>query len=313
MKLAYRIELLSPLFSRGAYEDVPEIRPASIRGQLHWWFRALLHDANLNKSTEVFRRERALFGSIGAGRNATKDDHASKLVVRVGDLPAGNLSTRLPTLPHKPGQRGTRPGDEAPKAAIPAGQVFTLHLIDRLGGLSPDEESALQRTVEAWLLLGGLGNRSNRGAGSLQCLEDGWPTSEGDYTAKVRSLLQGSAFQAWVLPTPYQDAESARKVCTDTIGGPRNTGRKGDDLKQLRNPLGGVGKELNPAFKRRKPSPLKLRLYRFEEGFRIIAVWDGREAITSNTLQHLHSVIKLLADAGKPLGHQLQQVVPGTG
>ena len=41
MNASFRLEFITPLFSRGAYEDRPEIRAASIRGQLHAWFRVL--------------------------------------------------------------------------------------------------------------------------------------------------------------------------------------------------------------------------------------------------------------------------------
>ncbi len=55
MKTQYRIRLMSPLFSYGAdpfvkgdrgnahHDGTPEIRPASIRGHLRWWMRALGH------------------------------------------------------------------------------------------------------------------------------------------------------------------------------------------------------------------------------------------------------------------------------
>src|SRR5262245_7640570 len=118
----YEIEFITPLFSRGVYDDVPEIRPTSIRGQLHWWFRVL---------GGSYADEKAVFGGVHGGATA------SKLVVRVAGLPQRpNPPIFLPTLPHKPGGQDPRNAPNAPRCAFPAGSRFTLDVGERLGGLS---------------------------------------------------------------------------------------------------------------------------------------------------------------------------------
>ena len=54
MKRTIDLEFITPLFSHGA-TDQPEIRPASIRGQLHAWFRIMGGD---------IEAERRVFGGI---------------------------------------------------------------------------------------------------------------------------------------------------------------------------------------------------------------------------------------------------------
>ncbi|TAE90912.1 MAG: type III-B CRISPR module RAMP protein Cmr1 [Verrucomicrobia bacterium] len=37
----YQLEIITPCFCAGADQGIAEIRAASIRGQLRWWFRVL--------------------------------------------------------------------------------------------------------------------------------------------------------------------------------------------------------------------------------------------------------------------------------
>src|SRR5258708_23485808 len=142
----YRLEFITPLFSRGAYDDQPEIRPASIRGQLHWWFRALANS---------YTGEKAVFGGVHGGATA------SKVVIRVrqSGLPAEKAD--LATLPHKQGGQASR------KKAFAPGTACELCILTRLGGLDARLKAAFDRTLEAWLLLGTLGLRATPAAGSF--------------------------------------------------------------------------------------------------------------------------------------------------
>jgi hypothetical protein len=283
------IECLTPLFSKGSYTHVPEIRAASIRGQLHGWFRAL---------GGSFEDERAIFGGVSVERERSDKlpDQASRLVVRVSP-PAEPQTEKSPLLPHKQG------GQASFKHAFAPGTRFTLHLRERRDGLNADLAAKFDRPLQAWLLLGALGNRSTRGGGSLQPLGEDWPSARDAYEKEVERLLRGTKMRAAVLDEVFPNQEAARKVMTDTLGGQdkRQQGAGENDLKRIRDPLGKVhGK--------RKTSPLRLRLYRFDDGLRIVAVWDGRSKVTGNREGDLRQAIKLLDDKGKPIGRLLQPV-----
>lgn len=115
---AYDIEFITPLFSKGFYEELPEIRPPSIRGQLHLWFRALGHS---------HADETAIFGGVHEGAAA------SRVVVRVSGV--GGHADRRDTLPHKHG------GEASPKMSYLPGTRCTLHLLPRLGGLHASHQT----------------------------------------------------------------------------------------------------------------------------------------------------------------------------
>lgn len=291
MNKTFTLEAVTPVFSYGANQSVPEIRPASVRGTLHWWFRAL---------GGSFDDERHIFGGISIGGRASPTgsklpDHAGRVVVRVSAVEGDTGSA--PTLPHKHGGRA------AVKPCYLPGTRFRLHLIDRLGGLDGGHRDRLLRAVDAWLLAGGFGTRATRGGGAFQSLDPPAPESPAAWQAAADRVFAQSPCRAVLLPALYADATEARADITDTIGGQFDR-PGGDSLARISHPLGVVtfGKG-----GRRKTSPLRLTLRRFGDGYRIVAVWDGRGTVTGNRPEHLSRAADLLTGAGKPLGPLLQR------
>jgi hypothetical protein len=130
MNVSFRLEFITPLFSRGAYENRPEIRAASIRGQLHGWLRIL---------GGAPAEEKSIFGTVHGGAIA------SKVVVRVKHAPL--TGEWIPTLPHKPRGRSPQDGPNAPRIAAPAGTACELHLLSRFGGLDARLSEIFERTL----------------------------------------------------------------------------------------------------------------------------------------------------------------------
>lgn len=273
-----KLTFLTPLFSRGAYEDLPEIRPASIRGQLHHWLRLL-------GGTPA--AERAIFGSVhkefgGQGLAPA----ASRLVVRVSDLPSASAAAEwLPTLPHKPSGQNPRNAPNAPRAALPPGTSFTLHISERLGGIPAPHRALAERAIRAWLLAGALGLRATRGGGSFQWSEA--PTEGATFCEHLKAQMQQAPVRFGLLSEVFTSAESARKMITETIAHPA--------FAHLSYPLGAVRQGQQDPAPSRKTSPLRLTVRRFADVFRILALWDERQAVTGNTRQHLRDAIQILA------------------
>lgn len=280
-----RLTFITPLFSRGSYEDQPEIRPPSIRGQLHWWFRALG-----GSHTD----EKAIFGSVH-----TKPIHASKIVVRVGNI-QGKTGTKA-TLPHKAG------GQASEKAAFLPGTAFDLHLTERLRGLTDSHRRALRRTLEAWLLAGTLGLRATRAGGSFT-----WQPLSGDpipmpatqeaYAQRLAEVFQNTPLKVSLLKKAFTTTEEARKCISDTLGG-RDDRDGQSDLSRLRDPLGKV-------FGGRKTSPLRFRIVQLGQAHHIVATWDNRTAVTGNQPSDLDAITQLLQRRGKAIGTHLADPFP---
>ena len=279
--MSYRITFITPLFSTGSYKDRPEVRPPSLRGQLRWWFRAL---------GGTFADEKEIFGGMvhKDERGRKKEEaKASAVIVRVSDVPPLSTIASMNTLPHKNWH-------DAHKACFPPGTHFDLHITTRLRTLSPDHQVALKRTVETWLMLGTLGLRATRGAGSFisQSINSTalLPSASdaNEYSSACERLLNGAPLRFTLIRKSFTTAEEARKIVSDTLGGTGND-RKGekDDLTQLRHPLGKiVGK--------RKTSPLRFRIVKCCEHYHIAAIWDNREVVTGNLPGDLQGLITLL-------------------
>jgi hypothetical protein len=275
----YRIKFVTPLFSRGAYEDRPEVRAASIRGQLHWWFRIL------GASSED---EKIIFGGVHGGASA------SKIIIRVSGVNGSTFS--VSTLPHKSG------GHASPKVGYEAGTAFDLYVLERLGGLPPRLQPAWHRALESWLLAGSLGLRATRGGGSIHWSDA--PGKAGEFRTKLAELLNGASLGFDLLGRVFTKAEDARRVITETIAHPA--------LQDISYPLGAVKQSRDDPAPSRKTSPLRLTIRHFEDGFRILAIWDDRQFVTGNTRGHLHTAIERLANGtpqSKPteIGKLLQQ------
>lgn len=278
---SFKLTFITPLFSKGAYEDKPEIRASSIRGQLRWWFRALGGSSS---------DESRIFGAISSKQANRAQTLASKVVVRVSDIEG--KPDFFPTLPHKYG------GASAPKYAFSPSTSCFVHVLERLGGLNSNERKLFDKALQAWLLLGSLGLRSTRAGGNFN-----WesvstdifspPINSSDYNETISGLLNGTPIKARLLLQSYTNAEDARFDISDTIGG-RNDNRGDSSLRLVRYPLGN--------FKPRKTSPLRFRIVQFNDGFRIVAIWDGRNNITGNREGDLNEAVKLLKGANKKIG-----------
>ncbi len=275
-----KLTFITPLFSKGSYDDRPEVRAASIRGQLHWWFRALGGSHGY---------EKAIFGGVHG------DPVASKIVTRVGNVQG--QTGEVNTLPHKHG------GQASPKWAFKPGASFELHLLERLGGLSDTHRTAFRRALEAWLHLGTLGLRATRAGGSFSwepLTEDApaMPTTLDAWQTRCEEILRGAPLKLHLTRESFATAEEARRVVSDTIGG-RDDRQGEDSLSRINHPLGRV-------FGGRKTSPLRFRILPIAGRFHIAAVWDDRNAVTGNQQGDLISAVRLLSTKGKRLGTLLQ-------
>lgn len=281
---AYRFKLHTPLFSYGANQQVPEVRAASIRGVLHWWFRAL---------GGTFEQEREIFGGISLENTClalNSPELAGRLVLRTS-IPEFR-SRNYARLPHKEG------GPAAYAPAIPVGTDFELLVSWRRNDPSAESRKKFDDALRAWMLAGSFGMRATRGAGAIQ--ESGVLFEIDPWQAEIAELTRQTDLTVRLLPTDYKTSEEPRRHITDTIGG-RDDGTGASSLSRIQNPLGTI-------HNRRKTSPLRLTIRRFQTGYRIVAVWDGRERVTKNTKNHLLTAIELLQRANKPIGAELAKV-----
>lgn len=169
------LETVTPLFLGGADpRGAPELRPPSLRGALRYWLRAALGGILGDQDLDALRKaETAVFGSAGES-SASVSPVAVRLVHRA---PLKVLSYSEMCAWKEKDRSFGRPGiaylffaargTKADQERSGLMGKFSLQL-QLLPGAAPSE--LMKACLALWLFarLGGLGNRSRRGAGSLQ-------------------------------------------------------------------------------------------------------------------------------------------------
>jgi CRISPR-associated protein Cmr1 len=156
--ITFTCQTITPMFLHGADGTTPELRPASIKGVLRFWWRAAHGHLPLAQLKEL---EAAIFGSTDQklGR--------SPFSIRILDFRhqfKATETSNISPLPHKEPVRFTL-------SAIPVGIAFrvqfSFYKMPTIEGKKFDTQ-ALQNLFELVSLLGGLGKRVRRGFGSFK-------------------------------------------------------------------------------------------------------------------------------------------------
>ncbi|QDA31650.1 type III-B CRISPR module RAMP protein Cmr1 [Thermococcus indicus] len=152
----FELETITPLFMRGADQSKAEFRPASVKGVMRWWFRALTHAVLLGNVGEkdalsiVKGLESKLFGSTG---------QRSRVLIRTSFKKKGEVDVR---------ELGAR----YLSFGLSGGGLVGTARIELLSHKREYLEMA-KVVAEVAFAFGGLGARTTRGMGSVQPLGEG--------------------------------------------------------------------------------------------------------------------------------------------
>lgn len=202
----YPLQLLTPCFNGGARpREQAELRVPSIRGQIRRWYSMATPTG----------REDALFGGV-AGQASR-----STVTFRIGEQPHSQKTA--PMLPHKNGGGGRPALDPQPFDLICRCKDSTFAEVDR--------------AVRIWVLLGGLGARCNRAAGSVW-FGEGAPGSVEDLRQTLCALNLPGTWDVRV--AAVESFSRGRTIASDTVDGSPHL-------------LGGIKPQ-------RKDSPIKFKV-----------------------------------------------------
>ncbi len=160
--ITFDLETVTPMFLAGADQSTAELRPPAFRGALRYWFRAIA--SSITTFDEVKKWENKVFGSTDAGASVIIRVQAQKTVsscvLKRNDDFSGLVYLFFSIY-----------GDKKREArgCFPPGSHFKIILQTRLS--RQEDLQSLQLAMGAmWMLvnLGGIGSRSNRGAGNLK-------------------------------------------------------------------------------------------------------------------------------------------------
>lgn len=182
-ELIITVETVTPLFLGGAKarELAETIRPASIRGQVRYWLRAML-GRSVRLVEDLQQAEGALMGNTEAGSPVRFQVRSGQPLAFAEKSDDGRTGGRM-MLPHRAVVGDSR--TPLRERAFVEEQRFDIILSPRPGRYTIPNEVVAATLL--WLHLGGLGKRSRRGFGSLQPVK--CAASEGVLPPEAREHL----------------------------------------------------------------------------------------------------------------------------
>ena len=248
----HELEFITPAFLTGADQGRAELRAASVRGALRWWFRVL-------GGTKA--EEAEVFGGVQGGARK------SKVIVRTAfSKPPVHAPFKTPPPMSDLGYLyyfATVSGETKgirirPEAYFAPGTTFEIEIVDQ--GVPDTLKERLGFAIECFLHLGALGLRATRGCGAF---------------AETSALLAKSEFAEWArrFPVKYgkvwlvsDEVFTSAKRAQECLGGYlRNVRRENHLSGKAKTALG---------YADRQSSALKLRPVKVKEGFLAAAFYS---------------------------------------
>ena len=154
-QIKYNLETVTTSFCQDARQKRAELRPASFKGLLRYWYRASIAETRLIK---LHKRENQLLGST---------EEAASFAIKINDINQINnkrqYQTRECPVPHWENKKNK---NSFKSKGLKEGVVFDLELSFR-NKISKQKMKQIKAAFEISLLLGGVGQRSRRGFGSI--------------------------------------------------------------------------------------------------------------------------------------------------
>lgn len=192
----FKFQIVTPMFLGGAGQQAEGIRPASIKGALRFWWRALnwarCWQASEQDDVRALRllhaEEARLFGVSAGWDEKTKKPTGGQgiFLISVQAQPIGKANQLS-----LPGQRYLLGQGLTNRSALNAGQqnTFTLRLVFHPQAAAEDVQQ-VKEAVKAFGLLGALGSRARHGLGSVALIGTDAPTTRAEYIHAVQNLLK---------------------------------------------------------------------------------------------------------------------------
>lgn len=257
-----KLEFITPAFLAGADQGKAELRAASIRGALRWWFRVLG-----GTKTE----EAEIFGGVQGGVARSKvmvRALVAKPIHRAFEEP-GQMSN-LGYLYYFATVSGETKGIRIrPEAYFAPGTTFEVQIIDQ--GVPQNLKERFSSAVTSFLRIGALGLRATRGCGAFV----------------EKTLLSKAEFEAWARKFPKTCG--LVKLTSDEVFATAKQAQEclGGYLRNLRRDNHLSGREKTAlGYANRQSSALKLRPIKVKEGF-LAVVFYSDMACTASSIERL--------------------------
>lgn len=141
-QVKFNCKIITPMFMTGADGKTPELRPSEFKGMMRFWWRAVKAEDDIKK---LRKEEAEIFGGTGEGEGKSK--------VRIIITSSALRNDEYFPLPHKKNFK---------KYCYGSGSEFEIKL-----KIKKEYKELIENTFIIACILGGFGNRSRRGFGSI--------------------------------------------------------------------------------------------------------------------------------------------------
>lgn len=251
-KQTLRLKTVTPLLMHGDNnKQKAQARGPSFKGMLRYWWRAIQTESQGLLAAEIVR-----FGGVGTSEG---DGKVSPVRIHVQNI---EETKRYPLKPHRGNNEPTAPG-------IPKNTVFNLELSTLRK--HEDQLELYANLFELAVVLGGFGQRSRRGYGSLQIEGVTW-SSKDEYIGYVEERLAKLAKKEKCIRTIKSDLPDSKYPVLRNIW----IGKAEDDPETVLRMIGSETSRLKAEFKEgyalgspgSKPaSPLHVSIHQFTFGY----------------------------------------------
>lgn len=292
-KIEATFRVVTPMFISGADQSRAELRLPSIKGALRFWWRALAWERRGGDLSKIRKEEDWLFGSTDTGQAAVlmRLERLDPLenFVKIQNASDWSQNDWQSYVGYGLVDRKDRPT----RQYIKPGFRFRLHMIAKTG----EQLLAVESSLKALGLLGGLGGRSRKGWGSLTLLNlesvAEWqaPRSTAELKRELERLLLSQRSPGSYTGVSSEASFAIGEVCSDAASAQRTLA---ESYREFLKGLTEQNKKTREAFglprqlqmrggsfenaQKRRASPVFLHVHQFpnNEAVPVVAMLPGR-------------------------------------
>ena len=200
--LTYKLKVITPIYGGGVEAGKPDgdmpIRATAIRGQLRYWWRFLQmnHPEKPLQGEELFKEERRIWG----GMTDDPDKGGSSNVFIAINIIQKTINKKKASEYKQNGIKyALFPAIQNKEDVLEPNIEFKLEVTTC--NLDDKQHESIKEAIRWWICFGGIGARTRRGLGSVECIDSNFSPLQSDevnkYGCELKILSANNAEDAW--------------------------------------------------------------------------------------------------------------------
>ena len=202
--LTYKLKVITPIYGGGVEAGTPDkdmpIRATTIRGQLRYWWRFLQmsHPKKLLQDEKLFKEERKIWGGM---TDDPQKDGSSKVFITINSIQKTINKKKASEYRQNGIKYALFPAIQNNEDVLEPNIEFQLEATTC--NLDDEQHESVKEAIRWWICFGGIGARTRRGLGSVECTHSNSDFSPLDckkvsqYGCELSAIEASDAMRAW--------------------------------------------------------------------------------------------------------------------